>query len=654
LGSSSTSSNNFWNNLERLFLLLLAVSLSIFVVNHAFATTIPVGIGPFDIASDPVTNMLYVTNSGSNTVSVINGSTNAVVATIPVGNGSVAINVNPNTHKVYLVNSNLNQIQVIDGLPGSPTVNKVIASIGVGVFPNGLDVNPATNLIYVGNLFSGTVSVINGSKNTVVGTIMTGSGASRVGIDAALHKIYVDNFFSNKVIVINSSSNTVIANITVGSSPVNSRLDQSTLIVYVPNIFSGSISVINGSTNVVVATIPVGNNPSGISLDPTHNKIYVAIRGTNSVSIINRTTNVVVASTPVGNLPQGLVFDPNNNKVYVGNFGDGTVSVLNALTSNPPVANAGPAAVVLGGTRVTLNGTGSGGTGPLSFSWTQTTGPRVVLAGSSTANPTFTAPLVNSTKVLTFALIVNDGTFSSIASSVNIIVKPISTFIVPLVPTNGTLQGITKVGNVTAGSNLDFEFVTPANTLASTKLLQSSVSSSVTGNNVSFNFTLAPTIPQNIPKPSINTALFFKVNTNGINFSNPANFPINQTPKTEFLVNKTFSSASTFPDGCPVIPFFLFNESTNQWNQVGNPLKPNTNMIYVVNSVANTINVINGSTNSVTGTITVGTSPFHVIFNQNTHMLYVTNTGSKTFSVVNTIGNTVLAKNPLVNHPTLF
>src|SRR2546428_7611889 len=47
----------------------------------------------------------------------------------------------------------------------------VMATIGVGVFPTGIDVNPNTNLIYVANFNYGTVSVINGSTNSVVNTI---------------------------------------------------------------------------------------------------------------------------------------------------------------------------------------------------------------------------------------------------------------------------------------------------------------------------------------------------------------------------------------------------------------------------------------------------------------------------------------------------
>lgn len=47
--------------------------------------TIPVGNYPHAVAVNPDADTIYVTNSGSNTVSAINGRTNTVAATVSVG-----------------------------------------------------------------------------------------------------------------------------------------------------------------------------------------------------------------------------------------------------------------------------------------------------------------------------------------------------------------------------------------------------------------------------------------------------------------------------------------------------------------------------------------------------------------------------------------
>ena len=55
----------------------------------------------------------YITNSGSNTVSVIDTATNTVVSTIPVGISPGGVAVTPDGSKVYVTNFLSNTVSVI-------------------------------------------------------------------------------------------------------------------------------------------------------------------------------------------------------------------------------------------------------------------------------------------------------------------------------------------------------------------------------------------------------------------------------------------------------------------------------------------------------------------------------------------------------------
>ena len=57
---------------------------------------------------------IYVTNPGSNTVSVIDTKTNTVNATIPVGNGPTGVAYDSDDGRVYVANSGSNSVAVID------------------------------------------------------------------------------------------------------------------------------------------------------------------------------------------------------------------------------------------------------------------------------------------------------------------------------------------------------------------------------------------------------------------------------------------------------------------------------------------------------------------------------------------------------------
>ena len=84
-------------------------------------------------------------------------------------------------------------------------------------------------------------------------------------------------------------------------------------------------------------------------------------------------------------------------------------------TNTAPSVNAGGDQNVEQNSSVTLTGsaTDDGGAAGLSFSWSQTGGPAVTIAGGDTATASFTAPGTADFVVLEFQLTVSDGSLSS-------------------------------------------------------------------------------------------------------------------------------------------------------------------------------------------------------------------------------------------------
>jgi len=123
--------------------------------------------------------LAYVTNAGSNNVSVIQTSDNTVVATVAVGSTPNGVAVTPDGTVAYVANVNSNNVSVI-----RTSDNTVVATVAVGIFPVGVAVTPDGAFAYVANAGSDDVSVIRTSDNTVVATVAVGSNPVDVAVAA--------------------------------------------------------------------------------------------------------------------------------------------------------------------------------------------------------------------------------------------------------------------------------------------------------------------------------------------------------------------------------------------------------------------------------------------------------------------------------------
>jgi hypothetical protein len=93
-----------------------------------------------------------------------------------------------------------------------------------------------------------------------------------------------------------------------------------------------------------------------------------------------------------------------------------TVNITVKHVNHPPVASGGPDQAVAEASLVTVDGSASydPDADPLTFLWSQTAGPQVILSDTHVAQPTFLAPLVGSAGMtLSFQLTVSDGQASA-------------------------------------------------------------------------------------------------------------------------------------------------------------------------------------------------------------------------------------------------
>lgn len=187
---------------------------------------------------------------------------------------------------------------------------------------------------------SGQVQVLNSSTSaswiTSKKVLPVGSAPGYPAFDRANGDMYIANQNSNNVTVINVKTYSTVANIAVGTSPDAVTYDPVNKEVYVANSGSSSVSAISSSSNTVVATIPVGSTPDSLTFDPANQTMVVTNSGSDNVSFIDHTdaisSTVALAS---GSSPETAVFDPADSYIYVPDHG--TTASVSVLTDDPTI-----------------------------------------------------------------------------------------------------------------------------------------------------------------------------------------------------------------------------------------------------------------------------------------------------------------------------
>jgi YVTN family beta-propeller protein len=593
------------------------------VISNICAThpIVQVGIDPEGVAINPTTNIVYVANTGSNTLSVIEcngtlGQPNMVEKTIPVGGAPYGLAINPVTKIVYVANRDYNTVSLIDA-----NTNSIIKDIQVGISPIYLTVDPITNMIYVVNNGDNTVSVINGKTNSVFKTVYNvGKSPHSAAVNSKTNMLYVANTGSNTLSVIDGKTNSIVDTITVGKNPYGVAVNPNTNTIYVANHIDNSISVIDGKTNRVVKTFPTGLYPNDVAVNPNADKVYVTLYGARDISIIDGKTYALEKTLTVGRGPSELSINPNTNMVYVVNTKDNRLSVVNPATVrfmiNDIQVGSHPNAVAFNpNTNMVYVSNYGDNTSSVIDAKTNVVVKTIAL-GKNPYGVAINNNMIYVTNNRSNTVSVIDGKTNSVAKNITAVVGPNDVAVNPnnnmvyVVSYNDTLSLIdgktnSVAKNITVGKNPTGVAVNPNTNMVYVANSASNMTSVIDGE--------TDTLLKTIPVGNDPIAVALNPNTNIIYVANYNDDTLSLIDGKTNVVVKTITVGK---------------------NPYGVAINRKTNTVYVANSGDNTVSVIDGKTNSEIGKLEVGNSPVAVAVNPNNNMIYVANQGEDTVSIM--------------------
>ncbi len=269
------------------------------VVNVRLDRELPVGVNPMAVAASPTLNEVYVVNSGApggaGSVSVIDAENNSVVGNIQVHRRPVSIDLDTAGERAYVANAGSNTISVID-----LKARREIAAIGAGEEPVQARPSPDGKTVVVPNRRGNSVSLVDPAAHTV--------RAYFEGCPGALDAVVLPD--SSKAFVACAGGHQImaIALARSGTAPDGHRAQPD-------------------RPDRLEAVLDVGRAPVQLALKPDGGELFVSNSQSNSISEVVTTTNDVGGAYMMGDKPMRGLVSRDNSLLYVSNLRSQEVTI---------------------------------------------------------------------------------------------------------------------------------------------------------------------------------------------------------------------------------------------------------------------------------------------------------------------------------------
>jgi YVTN family beta-propeller protein len=304
------------------------------VVNIRLDRELPVGQNPVAVAASPVRNEVYVINSGAQasnqgSLSVINAEKNAIVATINLHRQPVSIDIDSAGELAYVANSGSNAISVVDLV-----AHREVAAIGTGEQPVQARIAPDEKTVVVANRGGNSVTLIDPHTRRVRAFFEGCPGASDAVILPDSSKAFVSCGAGHQVMVIAlAHPDTHVPDrletlMDVGRAPVQLALKPDGGELFVSNSQSNSISEVDTSKNDVGGAYIMGDDPVRGLVSSDNALLYVSNLHSQELTIYSIDDGKRSGFIRVGEGPSAMAFSKAGNLLFVVDARSADVAVV--------------------------------------------------------------------------------------------------------------------------------------------------------------------------------------------------------------------------------------------------------------------------------------------------------------------------------------
>jgi YVTN family beta-propeller protein len=304
-------------------------------------------------AMPAVAATLYITNTKSNSISVIDTTTFEVLATIPLGQGKPnRVVFHPDGKTAWVVYDKSHDLGIVDAdarklvkrvkIGGNPynlafspdgrwlyvldwsseTSNdevivynlkseRVEGRIEVSTWPANGIFTPDGKTLYVSGETAGDVTVIDTATRSAVTRVVHGGGdAMGLALTADGRTLYAATGENRGVLKIDTGTNRASASIPLPGIVHDATLTLDGKFLYTTLRKINKLIVVSTADDRIVATIPQRGYPDLVTMEPTGRYALVTNRYADLVAVIDLKTHTQVRTIAVGKAPHGMALRP--------------------------------------------------------------------------------------------------------------------------------------------------------------------------------------------------------------------------------------------------------------------------------------------------------------------------------------------------------
>ncbi len=275
---------------------------------------------------------LYVTNTKSDSISIIDTNTFEVTGTIPLGKGKPnRVVFHPDGKTAWVVYDKSQDLGIVDA-----EAQRLVKRVKIGGNPYNLAFTPDGAYLYVLDWSSETskdeLIIYDLKAERVDGRIEVSTWPAHGVFTRDGKTFYVTSETAGNVAAIDTVSRKIVATVWTGGDAMGVTLSPDEKTLFTASGENKNVVKVDTATKQATGTIPMPGITHETTLTLDGQFLYVTLRNGNKIVVVRTADDKIVATIPQPSYPDLVVMEPTGRYAFVTNRHADVVTVIDVKT----------------------------------------------------------------------------------------------------------------------------------------------------------------------------------------------------------------------------------------------------------------------------------------------------------------------------------